>query len=277
MKSSAPASLEKILLRHHGEAIVEFGMIQDGDRVMVGVSGGKDSYTLLSLLQSLQKRSPVKFELLAVHLASGFPGAPTHILPEYLAAEGVPHRIVSQDIYSITKRLVPEGKNMCSVCSRLRRGILYNVAVEEGCNKIALGHHADDLIETFLLNAFYIGTLKSMPPVLRSDDGRNTLIRPLVYCWERDIRAYALEKAYPTFTCASCGPEENFKRLRMKRLLDQLETEIPHVRASLLKALSHTVSTHLLDQNLHDFRAIARLAQERGGDSLEEELKKAME
>lgn len=274
--SSKPASIEKILLRHQGEAIVDFGMIQDGDRVMVCVSGGKDSFTLLALLRSLQRRAPVKFEILAVNLDSGFPGFPSHVLPQYLEASGVPHRIVKQDVYAISKRLVPEGKNMCSVCSRMRRGILYNVAVEEGCNKIALGHHADDLIQTFLLNALYVGTLKSMPPVLRSDDGRNTLIRPLVYCWEKDIVQYAQEQAFPCFTCASCGPVENFKRKRMKRLLDELELEIPHVRASLLKALSNTVTTHLLDQNLNDFKAIAKMAQERDGD-LETELQEATE
>jgi tRNA 2-thiocytidine biosynthesis protein TtcA len=246
-----PSRLTRLLLRKVGQAIADFPMIEDGDRIMVCVSGGKDSYALLDLLLALARRAPVRFELLAVNVDQGWPGYRTDLIAAHLAARGVAHRMVRDDFASIVEANVPEGKTPCSLCSRLRRGLLYNLAAELGCQKIALGHHMDDLIETLVLNLFYSGKLASMPAVLRSDDGRNTVIRPLAYVPEAMLVEYAAERAFPLVSCGcpACGLPEQ-KRQVVKQLLAQLEEREPGVKQNMLAALRNVKGSHLLDPAL---------------------------
>jgi tRNA 2-thiocytidine biosynthesis protein TtcA len=245
--------LTKRIRRQVGEAIVDFGMIEEGDRVMVCLSGGKDSYGLLDVLISLRIKSPVKFELIAVNLDQKQPGFPERVLPEYLESLGVPFRIIEQDTYSIVKRVIPEGKTMCSLCSRLRRGILYRVAGELGATKIALGHHRDDVLATFFLNLFHAGTLKAMPAKLVSDDGRHVVIRPLAYVAEDDLAAYAEAKAFPIIPCTLCGSQENLQRKVVGRMLQQWARTEPGRIQSILRALTDVRPSQLLDRKLFDF------------------------
>ncbi len=248
--------LAKRLRRQVGEAIADFGMIEHGDKVMVCLSGGKDSYGLLDVLLSLRDKAPVSFELVAVNLDQKQPGFPAHVLPEYLSRLGVPFRIVEQDTYSVVKRVLPEGRTMCSLCSRLRRGVLYRVAGELGATKIALGHHRDDILATFFLNLFFGGKLKAMPPKLKSDDGRHIVIRPLAYVKEDDLAAYAEEKAFPIIPCNLCGSQEHLQRRQVRELLRQWEKQHPGRVESILGALGDVRASHLLDRNLFDFSGL---------------------
>jgi tRNA 2-thiocytidine biosynthesis protein TtcA len=248
--------LSKRLHRLVGQAIADFSMIGDGDRVMVCLSGGKDSYALLDILLELRRRAPVSFELVAVNLDQRQPGFPADVLPAYLERLGVPFHIETQDTYSIVMRVIPEGATMCSLCSRLRRGILYRVADELGATRIALGHHRDDILETFFLNLFFGGTLKSMPPKLVSDDGRHVVIRPLAYVEERDLEAWASIKAFPIIPCNLCGSQANLKRREVKALLRDWERRHPGRVDSMFAALSRVVPSHLMDRDRFDFAAV---------------------
>jgi tRNA 2-thiocytidine biosynthesis protein TtcA len=231
-------------------------MIADGDRIMVCLSGGKDSFTLLDMLLSLQRRAPVRFELIAVNLDQKQPGFPAHILPAYLEQLGVRYRIVEEDTYSVVKRVIEPGKTMCGLCSRLRRGVLYRVATELGADKIALGHHRDDIVETLFLNLFYGARLKAMPPKLISDDGRQIVIRPLAYCAERDIVRYAKGRDFPIIPCNLCGSQQNLKRREIKQMLVDWERQDPGRSARLFRALQNVTASHLADPALYDFAGL---------------------
>ena len=248
--------LAKRIRRQVGEAIADYAMIGEGDRVMVCLSGGKDSHALLDVLLSLREKSPVGFNLIAVNLDQKQPGFPAEVLPRYLEGRGVPYKIVEQDTYSVVKRVIPEGKTMCSLCSRLRRGALYRVATEVGATKLALGHHRDDILATFFLNLFHGGQLKAMPAKLRSDDGRHVVIRPLAYVAEDDLAAYAEQKAFPIIPCTLCGSQDNLQRKIVGEMLAEWEKRHPGRVESIVRALSEVRPSHLLDRKLYDFSAL---------------------
>ncbi len=258
-QKSEQNKLQKRLRREAGQAIADFSMIKAGDKVMCCLSGGKDSYAMLDILLNLQKSAPVSFELIAVNLDQKQPGFPEEVLPGYLASMGVEYHIIERDTYSIVKDKVPEGKTTCGLCSRLRRGILYNFAEEHGVTKIALGHHRDDLLETLFLNLFYGGKLKTMPPVLHSDDGRNTVIRPLAYSREKDIARYAELRQFPIIPCNLCGSQENLQRQVIKEMFQQWDEQHPGRLESMFGALRNVEPSHLADTNLYDFREGKRL------------------
>ena len=245
--------LQKRLRRHVGQAIADYNMIEEGDRIMVCLSGGADSYTMLDLLMSMQRTAPVNFELFAVNLDQKQPDFPEHILPDYLQHLGIQFQIIEEDTYSVVKRVIPENKTYCGLCSRLRRGILYRVAKEQGYTKIALGHHRDDIIETLFLNMFYGGKLKSMPPKLLSDDGENVVIRPLAYCAERDIKTFANIKNFPIIPCNLCGSQDNLQRQAIKKMLNNWNKNHPGRVETIFTSLQNIIPSHLLDTDAYNF------------------------
>ena len=249
--------LEKRLCRLAGQAIADFGMIEAGDRVMVCLSGGKDSYGMLDVLLKLRARAPIAFDIVAVNLDQKHPGYPAHVLPDYLKSLGIEFIVAEQDTYSTVKRLIPEGKTMCSLCSRLRRGVLYRLAGELGATRIALGHHRDDILETFFLNLFFGGKLKAMPPKLGSDDGRHVVIRPLAYVKESDLARYAEVRAFPIIPCDLCGSQDHLQRKQVKQMLRQWEKEYPGRVETIFNSLQRVAPSHLLDRKLFDFSAVA--------------------
>ena len=254
--SVSQIKLQKRLRRLTGEAVADFNMIEDGDKVMVCLSGGKDSYTLLDVLLHLQKVAPISFEIVAVNMDRKQPGFPEEVLPAYLKALGVEYHIVEKDTYSVVKELIPEGKTTCSLCSRLRRGTLYTFADEIGATKMALGHHRDDIVETFFLNMFFNGTLKAMPPKLLSDDGRNVVIRPLAYCNEKDIQAYSDLQQFPIIPCNLCGSQENLQRQVVKDMLQEWDRKTPGRTESIFRSLQNVIPSQLADRNLFDFASL---------------------
>ena len=269
--------LGKRLRRNTAEAIVDYNMIEDGDRVMVCLSGGKDSYTMLDMLLSLARSAPVKFSLTAVNLDQKQPNFPEHILPQYLESVGVDYHVIERDTYSVVKRVIPEGKTTCGLCSRLRRGTLYGYAEEHGFNKIALGHHRDDLIETLFLNMFHGGSLQSMPPKLLSDDGKNVVIRPLAYCKEKDISAYALQKEFPIIPCDLCGSQPNLQRQLTKEMLQEWDKKFPGRVESIFTAMTNIKPSQLADRRLFDFESLTvNRSGSEGGKTVDEKVLKWM-
>ena len=259
--------LAKRLHRQVGQAITDFEMIGEGDKVMVCLSGGKDSHALLDILVSLRQRAPVRFDLVAVNLDQKQPGFPADVLPNYLQGRGVPFRIEEQDTYSIVKKHIPEGQTMCSLCSRLRRGILYRVASELGATRIALGHHRDDMVVTLLMNMFFGGRLKGMPPKLVSDDGRHVVIRPLAYVAETDLERFAEQRRFPIIPCSLCGSQDNLQRVQVKKMLREWERQYPGRSDNMLRAMGHAVPSHLMDRNLYPFTTLqATGVPDAGGD-----------
>jgi len=258
--AAAQDRLARRLRRQVGQAIADFGMIEDGDRIMVCLSGGKDSYTLLDVLLQLKKKAPVAFELVAVNLDQKQPGFPGHVLPEYLASIGVAYQIIEQDTYSVVSRVIPEGRTMCSLCSRLRRGALYRHAAENGFSKIALGHHRDDSVATFFLNLFHHAKLSAMPPKLRSDDGQHVVIRPLAYVSERDIAQHAQARGFPIIPCTLCGSQDNLQRRQVAQMLQQWEDQHPGRIDQIARALGNIHPSQLADPALFDFMALGRTA-----------------
>ncbi|MCW8857247.1 MAG: tRNA 2-thiocytidine(32) synthetase TtcA [Kangiella sp.] len=254
--------LQKRLRRHVGQAIADFNMIEEGDKIMVCLSGGKDSYTLLDILMGLQKSAPVNFELIAVNLDQKQPGFPEEVLPNYLKSVGVPYEIIEEGTYSVVKSIIPEGKTTCSLCSRLRRGIIYSWAEQNGITKIALGHHRDDIIETLFLNMFFGGKMKSMPPKLKSDDGKHIVIRPLAYCKEKDIAKFAKLKAFPIIPCNLCGSQENLQRKNIKMMLQDWDRKYPGRIETIFKSISNVAPSHLTDTNLFDFVSLSQESTE---------------
>lgn len=268
--SSSPAAakakleynkLHKRLRRHVGKAIEDFNMIEDGDKVMVCLSGGKDSYTMLEILRNLQQSAPIHFDLIAVNLDQKQPGFPEHILPNYLSSMDIPFHIIEEDTYAIVKEKIPEGKTTCSLCSRLRRGIIYSWAQKNNITKIALGHHRDDIVETLFLNLFFGGKMKSMPPKLLSDDGKNTVIRPLAYCKESDIQAFSDIKAFPIIPCNLCGSQENLQRKQIKQMLRTWDKQHPGRIENIFNAMRNIAPSHMLDGELFPFKTLTNSMQ----------------
>jgi len=264
--------LQKRLRRNVGKAIEDFNMIEDGDKIMVCLSGGKDSYTMLEILQNLQKSAPIHFDLVAVNLDQKQPGFPEEVLPNYLASLEVPFHIIEEDTYSIVKDKVPEGKTTCALCSRLRRGIIYSWAQKNGCTKIALGHHREDIMETLFLNMFFGGKMKSMPPKLLSDDGKNTVIRPLAYCREADIEKFSTLKEFPIIPCNLCGSQENLQRKQIKQMLKTWEHQFPGRVENIFRSISNVTPSHLMDSQLFPFKELtSELQVKRDSETLFDE------